>query len=61
MHHTLAHYAPTAPIIIYRKRKTTTYAEKCCGCKVFPDLFKMVVPDTQVRKQAGNSVVIPKN
>src|SRR3989338_8824234 len=26
----------------------------------FPDTFKMVVPDTQVRKQAGNSVVIPK-
>ena len=26
----------------------------------FPDSFKIVVPDTQVRKQAGNSVVIPK-
>jgi len=26
----------------------------------FPDSFKMVVPDTQVRKQAGNSVVVPK-
>jgi len=26
----------------------------------FPDTFKMVVLDTQVRKQAGNSVVIPK-
>ena len=26
----------------------------------FPDSFKMVVPDIQVRKQAGNSVVIPK-
>jgi len=26
----------------------------------FPDTFKMVVPDTQVRKQAGNSVVIPQ-
>jgi len=26
----------------------------------FPDSFKVVVPDTQVRKQAGNSVVIPK-
>lgn len=26
----------------------------------FPDTFKMVVPDTQVRKQAGNSVVVPK-
>lgn len=26
----------------------------------FPDTFKIVVPDTQVRKQAGNSVVIPK-
>src|SRR3989338_3278920 len=26
----------------------------------FPDTFKMVVPDTQVRKQAGKSVVIPK-
>lgn len=26
----------------------------------YPDTFKMVVPDTQVRKQAGNSVVIPK-
>jgi DNA (cytosine-5)-methyltransferase 1 len=26
----------------------------------FPDTFKMVVPDTQVRKQTGNSVVIPK-
>ena len=26
----------------------------------FPDTFKMVVPDTQIRKQAGNSVVIPK-
>ena len=25
----------------------------------FPDSFKMVVPDTQVRKQAGNAVVIP--
>ncbi len=26
----------------------------------FPDTFKIVVSDTQVRKQAGNSVVIPK-
>jgi len=26
----------------------------------FPDTFKIVVPDTQARKQAGNSVVIPK-
>jgi DNA (cytosine-5)-methyltransferase 1 len=26
----------------------------------FPDTFRVVVPDTQVRKQAGNSVVIPK-
>lgn len=26
----------------------------------FPDSFEIVVPDTQVRKQAGNSVVIPK-
>jgi len=26
----------------------------------YPDAFKIVVPDTQVRKQAGNSVVIPK-
>lgn len=26
----------------------------------FPDTFKIVVLDTQVRKQAGNSVVIPK-
>lgn len=26
----------------------------------FPDFFNIVVPDTQVRKQAGNSVVIPK-
>ncbi len=26
----------------------------------FPETFKIVVPDTQVRKQAGNSVVIPK-
>jgi len=26
----------------------------------FPDTFKIVVPDSQVRKQAGNSVVIPK-
>lgn len=26
----------------------------------FPDTFKIVVPDTHVRKQAGNSVVIPK-
>jgi len=26
----------------------------------FPDTFKIVVPDTQVRKQAGNSVVIPQ-
>ena len=26
----------------------------------FPDTFRMVVPDTQVRKQAGNSVVIPQ-
>lgn len=26
----------------------------------FPDTFKMVVSDTQIRKQAGNSVVIPK-
>lgn len=26
----------------------------------FPDEFKIVVPDTQARKQAGNSVVIPK-
>lgn len=26
----------------------------------FPDSFKIVVPDTQLRKQAGNSVVVPK-
>ena len=26
----------------------------------FPDSYKIVVPDTQARKQAGNSVVIPK-
>jgi len=26
----------------------------------FPDTFKIIVPDTQVRKQAGNSVVVPK-
>lgn len=26
----------------------------------FPDTFKIVVPDMQIRKQAGNSVVIPK-
>ena len=26
----------------------------------FPDNFKIVVPDSQVRKQAGNSVVVPK-
>lgn len=26
----------------------------------FPDTFKIVVPDTQARKQAGNSVVVPK-
>ncbi len=26
----------------------------------FPDTFEIVVPDTQVRRQAGNSVVIPK-
>lgn len=26
----------------------------------FPDTFKTVVPDSQIRKQAGNSVVIPK-
>jgi DNA (cytosine-5)-methyltransferase 1 len=26
----------------------------------FPDTFKMVVPDTQIRKQAGNAVVIPQ-
>ncbi len=26
----------------------------------YPDTFKMIVPDTQIRKQAGNSVVIPK-
>lgn len=26
----------------------------------FPDSFKIVVPDMQVRKQAGNSVVVPK-
>lgn len=26
----------------------------------FPDTFKIVVADTQVRKQAGNSVVVPK-
>lgn len=26
----------------------------------FPDTFKIVVADTQIRKQAGNSVVIPK-
>lgn len=26
----------------------------------FPDSIKIVVPDTQARKQAGNSVVIPK-
>lgn len=25
----------------------------------FPDSFKIVVPDTQARKQAGNSVVVP--
>ncbi len=26
----------------------------------FPDTFKIVVPDTQIRKQCGNSVVVPK-
>jgi DNA (cytosine-5)-methyltransferase 1 len=26
----------------------------------FPDHFKIVVPDTQIRKQCGNSVVVPK-
>ena len=26
----------------------------------FPDNFKIVVPDTQIRKQCGNSVVVPK-
>jgi len=26
----------------------------------FPDNYKIIVPDTQARKQAGNSVVIPK-
>jgi DNA (cytosine-5)-methyltransferase 1 len=26
----------------------------------FPDTYKIVVPDTQARKQAGNSVVVPK-
>ncbi|MBI4994732.1 DNA cytosine methyltransferase [Candidatus Peregrinibacteria bacterium] len=26
----------------------------------YPDSFKIVVPDTQIRKQAGNSVVIPQ-
>jgi DNA (cytosine-5)-methyltransferase 1 len=26
----------------------------------FPDSFKIVVPDTQIRKQCGNSVVVPK-
>lgn len=26
----------------------------------YPDSFKIIVPDTQARKQAGNSVVIPK-
>ena len=26
----------------------------------YPENFKIVVPDSQVRKQAGNSVVIPK-
>ncbi len=26
----------------------------------FPDDFKIVVPDTQIRKQCGNSVVVPK-
>ena len=26
----------------------------------FPDSFRIIVPDTQARKQAGNSVVIPK-
>lgn len=26
----------------------------------FPDSFKIVVPDTHIRKQAGNSIVIPK-
>lgn len=26
----------------------------------FPETFKIVVPDTQIRKQAGNSVVIPQ-
>jgi DNA (cytosine-5)-methyltransferase 1 len=26
----------------------------------FPDSFKIVVPDTQARKQAGNSVVVPQ-
>lgn len=26
----------------------------------FPDSYKIVVPDTQARKQAGNAVVIPK-
>ena len=26
----------------------------------FPDSFKIIVPDSQARKQAGNSVVVPK-
>jgi len=26
----------------------------------FPDTFKIIVPDTQARKQAGNSVVVPQ-
>jgi len=26
----------------------------------FPDSFKIVVPDTQARKQAGNAVVVPQ-
>ena len=38
------------------RRLTPTECERLQG---FPESFKVVVPDSQVRKQAGNSVVIP--
>ena len=45
-------------LVVNGKRRLTP--REMLRLQGFPDTFKIVVPDTQVRKQAGNSVVIPK-
>lgn len=45
-------------LVVNGKRRLTP--REMLRLQGFPDTFKIVVPDTQLRKQAGNSVVIPK-